>query len=70
MNKIRIKGSASLNWAHELVEDKDSGNFYLRVYPKLSNIRVYRDKSFARQLAQGIIQEIKSSKQTGNVKVK
>lgn len=70
MSKVRMKGSASLTWVNELVEDKDSGDFYLRVYPRLSNIKVYRDKSFARQLAQDIIQEIKSSKQTGNVKVK
>ena len=59
MPKIRIKGAASLTWAQELVEDKDSGNFYMKVYPKLSRFRVYRDKDHIRQVAKDVLDEIK-----------
>ena len=56
-----MKGAATLTWERELVEDKDSGNFYLKVYPKLSNVRVIRDSNFARQIADEIINDIKKT---------
>lgn len=37
---IKIKGKATITWGHELVEDPDVGNFYMRVYPVLKNFRV------------------------------
>lgn len=61
-----MKGAATLTWAKELIEDPDSGDFYLKVYPKLSNVRVIRDSNFARQIANEIINDIKKN----NKKVK
>ena len=62
MKRIRIKGAASLTWAHELVEDKDGGGFYIKVYPKLGRFRAYRDMAHNRQVAQEVLAEIKKNK--------
>ena len=71
MTIVRIKGSARISWAHELVEDKDSGDFYLKVYPKLSGIKVARDKDHIRQVAKEVLAETKRSvNKFGKVKVK
>ena len=70
MAKIVIKGRARLTWAQELVEDKDGGNFYMKVYPKLSDFREYRDGARMRQVAKEVLQEIKAAKLTGKTRIK
>lgn len=69
---IRTKGSAKLTWATELVDDPDGGNFYMKVYPKLTDFKVARDPARLRQVAKEVLEEIKweaKRRKTGNTKV-
>ena len=70
MKRIRIKGAASLTWAHELVEDQDGGGFYIKVYPKLGRFRAYRDSQGMKEIAEQVLTDIKKNKSNGKVKVK
>lgn len=69
---VRIKGSAKISWAYELVEDKDGGNFYMKVYPKLSNFKEDRNPEQIKQAAKDVLDEIKRNakrRKTGNTRI-
>lgn len=69
---MRIKGSAKLTWASELVDD-GGDNFYMRVYPKLTNFKADRDPEKIKRVAREVLEEIKASanqRRAAKIKVK
>lgn len=67
---IKIKGKATITWGHELVEDTDMGNFYMRVYPVLKNFRVDNSderRAHLKKVAKEVLEEIAANKK--NIKV-
>lgn len=67
---IKIKGKATITWGHELVEDPDAGNFYMRVYPVLKNFRVDNSderRAHLKKVAKEVLEEIAANKK--NIKV-
>jgi hypothetical protein len=67
---IKVKGKATITWGHELVEDPDAGNFYMRVYPVLKNFRVDNSderKAQLKRIAKEILAEAAAGRK--NIKV-
>lgn len=65
MTRIKIQGKATLSWGHELVEDKDSGNFYMRVFPVLKGFKP--TKTHFEQAAKDVLADIAAGHK--NIKV-
>ena len=65
MKRIRIQGKATITWGHELVENPDSGDFYMRIFPVLKGFKPTRLHS--KEIAKEILADIAAGK--NNIKV-
>lgn len=65
MGMVKEKTRIKITWSDTLVDDKDSGDFYVALMPK---VEVRREESQYRRVAEDVLEEIK--KHARSIKLK
>ena len=65
MGMVKEKTRIKITWSDTLVDDKDSGDFYVALMPK---VEVRREESHYRRVAEDVLEEIK--KHARSIKLK